>query len=281
MSKESFDNLKLTKKYGTCKDGCKIIRISRLTMSGFILFLVLLNFAFAMSNIHSVDLGTNDEPVLVFLNDGRVIRRDRKEALKDPIINKYIEEKKASRNQKSLIRNEYYKTVLPNIRDVEDLFQNGRRDYLEDSQCYQRAHIWAYEWRNMNIYSSKTWIFFTRRYIRKYNFEWWFHVAPSVHVSTDEGIKERVLDLKYASAPLKLKSWSDIFIRDGSDCPVVEKYTDQADYPESSSCFVMKSSMYYYQPFELELEEINGIEKNTWIREEVKQSYLQAFKQNL
>jgi len=281
MSKVSFDNLKLTKKYSNCKNDRKIIWISRLTMSGFIFFLLFFNFTFAMSNIHSIDLGTNDEPVLVYLNDGRVIRRERKEALKDPIINKFISPEKNSENPKSLIQNEYYKTVLPSIQDVEDLFQNGRRDYLEDSQCYQRAHIWAYEWRKKNIYSSKTWIFFTRRYIRKFNFEWWFHVAPSVHVSTHNGIKERILDLKYASAPLKLKNWTDIFIRDGSDCPIVENYTDQADYPESSSCFVMKSSMYYYQPFELELEEINGIEKSTWIREEVTQSYLQAFNQNL
>jgi hypothetical protein len=234
-----------------------------------------------MSNIHSVDFGNDNEPVLIFLKDGRVIKKEKEEAKKDPIINQLISNKEDSQYNKSFIRNDYFKTVLTNISEAEELFNKGRRDYVEDSQCYQRAQVWSYEWRKMNIYTSKTWIFFTRKYIRKYNFEWWFHVAPSVHVSTEEGIKERVLDLKYARSPLKLKDWTDIFIRDSTNCPVVDNYTDQADYPESSSCFVMKSSMYYYQPYELELEEINGIEKTVWIKDEVKRSYLQAFNQIL
>jgi hypothetical protein len=242
---------------------------------------VIIKSAIAINNIQDIDLGKKNEPVLIFLKNGHVLRKEKKLALKDPEIVRFFKLSKKQSENSHFIHIDYYKSVLPSIRDVEDLFNTGRKDFIEDSQCYQRAHVWAYEWRKKNVYPSKTWIFFTRQYIRKYNFDWWFHVAPSVHVMMSEGIKERILDIKYATTPLKLKSWTDIFIRDGSNCPVVDKYTDQADYPESSSCFVMKSSMYYYQPFELELKEVNGIEKSIWVKDEVARSYFEAFNYKL
>src|SRR5690606_5817297 len=127
-----------------------------------------------------------------------------------------------------------------------------------------------------NLYSSKAWLFFTKKYIRKYKFEWWFHVAPMVHVVIDGEVKERVMDIKYARGPIKLKTWTDIFMRDRSDCPVVQKYSDHANYPESGTCFTMKSSMYYYQPIDLEKLERHQIEKNSWNAAEVQQAFMDA-----
>jgi hypothetical protein len=90
-------------------------------------------------------------------------------------------------------------------------------------------------------------------------------------------ISERIMDMKYAKSPLKLKQWTDIFIRDKSDCPVVTRYSDYADYPESGSCFVMKSSMYYFQPMDLEDLELMEIQKIKWQRPEVEEAYREAF----
>lgn len=123
--------------------------------------------------------------------------------------------------------------------------------------------------------------FFTRKYIRKYKFEWWFHVAPMVHVVHDGEVKERIMDIKYSKGPLKLKQWTDIFMRDSAHCRVVDKYTDQANFPESGSCFVMKSSMYYYQPIDLELLEVQGQEKMRWLEPEVRHAYMDAFQVTL
>jgi hypothetical protein len=39
--------------------------------------------------------------------------------------------------------------------------------------------------------------------------------------------------------------------------------------------------MYYYQPFELELKEVNGIEKSIWVKDEVARSYFEAFNYKL
>ncbi len=180
---------------------------------------------------------------------------------------------------KSMVNDENFTpSILKDLDQARGFFYEARTDAKPESQCYNRAHVWTYEWRTKkNLYSSKAWIFFTRRFIRKYKFEWWFHVAPMVHVVHDGKVRERVMDVKYARGPLKLKQWTDIFMRDNADCPVVEKYSDQALHPESVTCFLMKSSMYYYQPVDLEQSEITGNIKSRWQESEVKHAYLEAF----
>jgi hypothetical protein len=98
-----------------------------------------------------------------------------------------------------------------------------------------------------------------------------------VDVVVEGKVKQRVLDIKYAQGPLALKEWTDIFIRSRSECPVIEKYSDYMNFPESANCYLMKSSMYYYRPIDLELMEISGIEKNQWVESEVREAYAEAF----
>ena len=255
------------------------------------------------SSVHDIDLGVGSESPLIFLTNGKVlmypsIDKSKISLLRESILKKTvfiftINKKKEivglnERHnpaqivfpQKKLFENSqlYHPSILKNLSHAKNLFNSARPTEKEESQCFNRAHIWAYEWRlKENIYSSKVWIFFTRRFIRKYKFDWWFHIAPMVHVVTDREVKERIMDMKYAKGPLKLKQWTDIFMRDNSDCPVVDKYSDQANYPESGSCFIMKSSMYYYLPLDLEQSEILGTTKSRWHKSEVGQAYLEAF----
>jgi hypothetical protein len=241
-----------------------------------IILILITHFSFANVKIEDIDIGNQNEPVLLFLTNGKVKRLDKRTAFKKKEVLQFL---KNGKQKKAFFFKEdhYYKSILENYDQVENLFHLARREYKEESQCYHRAHVWAYEWRKMGVYSTKTWLFFSKKYIREHNFQWWFHVAPSVHVKTQDGIKERILDVKYGKSPQKLKDWTNIFIRDGSDCPIVEKYTDQADFPESNSCYIIKSSMYYFQPYELELHEINNISKTHWVKEEVQISYKDGF----
>lgn len=173
-------------------------------------------------------------------------------------------------------------SILPDMSLAETYFKTARSNARNESECFNRAHAWAYEWRiKNNLYTSKVWLFFTRRYIRKYKFEWWFHVAPMVHVVDGGVVKERIMDMKYARGPAHLKRWTNIFIKDRSDCPVVEKYSDQANHPESGSCFVMKSSMYYYQPVDLERLELMNDVRNRWDQVEVRKAFKDAFNEEL
>ena len=148
----------------------------------------------------------------------------------------------------------------------------------KDSQCYNRAHVWSHEWRiKHKLYSNKVWVFFTRKYIREFSFDWWFHVSPYVHVVEDGKVRERVMDIKYSRGPVKIRQWTDIFLRNDAPCPFVERYTDHANYPEFGSCFIMKSSMYTYQPVDLEWNEAFGLQKNVYVPSEIIASYLEAF----
>lgn len=259
------------------------------------------------TQIHDIDMGQVNEEPLIFLTSGQVVTfqdgikadfTNLREAMRKktwfvitinsereiteiretnpPVSNLYKYAPPGISNE------EFTPSILKNLDHARSFFYDARTTAREESQCYNRAHIWAYEWRkNRNLYSSKAWIFFTKRYIRKYKFEWWFHVAPMVHVVVNNSVKERVMDIKYAKGPIKLKQWSDIFMRDRADCPVVEKYTDQANYPESGSCFLMKSSMYYYQPVDLEQTEITGNIKSRWLEPEVRHAYKEAFEMEL
>lgn len=257
------------------------------------------------TQIHDIDMGQVGERPLVFLSTGQVvgIPADDKSSLE---MMRTALSKKAwlvlkLNDQREIIEMKevlpppsalksfrksfqiedsapYTPSILKNLDVARAYFYDARTDHKKESQCFNRAHVWSYEWRTKNnLYSSKAWLFFTRKFIRKYNFEWWFHVAPMVHVVVDGVVKERVMDIKYARGPVKLKQWTDIFMRDNADCPVVDKYSDHANYPESGSCFVMKSSMYYYQPVDLEMNEIMGFEKTRWQEAEVKHAYLEAF----
>lgn len=271
-----------------------------------LLFCLFSTFVMAQSEvstqIHDIDMGqNNDEQPLIYLSTGQVVTypfADKSifDRLKDAIRTKawFVLTLNAQReitaikdlisppsmtSTKSMVINEpFIPSILKDLDQARGFFYEARTDAKEESQCFNRAHVWSYEWRTKrNLYSSKAWIFFTRRFIRKYKFEWWFHVAPMVHIVHEGKVRERVMDIKYARGPLKLKQWTDIFMRDNADCPVVENYSEQALHPESVSCFLMKSSMYYYQPVDLEQTEITGDLKSRWQEGEVKQAYLEAF----
>jgi hypothetical protein len=257
------------------------------------------------TQIYDIDMGQQNEVPLVFLTSGQVVsfpegKKADLDRLKEALLKKTwmlitINDKREILQLKEVATPPTYVTktlkftedapvfvpsILKDMDEARTLFYESRSEAKEESQCFNRAHVWTYEWRTKrNVYSSKVWLFFTRKYIRKNKFEWWFHVAPMVHVVHQGEVKERVMDIKYsrANGPVKLKQWTNIFMRDSAECPVVQKYTDHADYPESGSCFVMKSSMYYYQPVDLEQKDLSGFSKWRWLEPEVKHAYLDAF----
>ena len=254
-----------------------------------------------LSEIYDIDLGNQNESPIILLTSGHAVRIDShkkdllqkiKIGLRSKILfamtidkNKIIKIKTVKRPQPPQIKEKYFSENIPyrpsiikNFDEATRHFNESKNNAKPESQCFNRSHVWTYDWRiNNNLYSSKAWIFFTRKYIRKYKFEWWFHVAPMVHVAFDNTVKERIMDIKYSKGPLNLKEWSDIFMRDNTNCPVVVNYSDYTDFQESSSCFVMKSSMYYYQPLDLEELEMTTTPKTKWIQQEVQEAYREAF----
>lgn len=172
----------------------------------------------------------------------------------------------------------YQPTILPSMDTVNTIFRRMNRRWQRKSQCYNRAHVWNYEeFQKTGLKSKKVFIFYTRKYIREYNFYWWFHAIPTVLVNHEGSVVERALDPMFAKRPLPMKTWSDIFIRSKRECPVITKYSTYENNQESEHCYLHYSSMYYWQPRDLDKFERTGLEKNSFIRSEVNHAYWEAF----
>lgn len=171
-------------------------------------------------------------------------------------------------------------TILSSMEVAQKVFKEARYKNIV-SQCFNRAHVWAYEWKKKrDLNSGKMFVFFTRKYIRENNFHWWFHVAPFVHVAVGENIKERVLDMKFMNGPKTVGDWVKGLLKKDVQCVTVNKYSDYANYPESNDCYLMRASMYYYWPLDLENEELYGTKKQSWSKAELSIAYDEAFNLN-
>lgn len=253
--------------------------------------------------IENIDRGRKaNEPDLVYLSDGRIgVLSDSKsnESLiakeanrRDIPVNVSLDKKHKiirlelaegkdvfSENEKDFSSySDYTPTVLPNLASVDSIFKRMNRRWQRNSQCYNRAHVWNYEeFQRTGLLSKKVFIFYTRRYIREYRFYWWFHAIPTVLAQHEGTLVERYLDPMFARTPLTQKGWTDIFIRSRRSCPVITKYSQYRDNQEAEHCYLHFSSMYYWQPRDLDNYERTGFEKKSFIRSEVNHAYWEAF----
>ena len=249
-------------------------------------------------SIESIDHGKRGEPHLIMMSDGRVgfldssdkkslgdieLIKSSREIVQIELSDKHrvlsmrsIEHKKQFPSQTLGLfeQNVSYKPTLITLTKAGTAFGFMRRDYQNDSQCYNRAHIWAYEeFQRTALRSMKVFMFFTRRYIRNYNYHWWFHVTPAV--LTSYGL--RTLDRRYTTILHSLKSWSDRFVRSKRACPVVAMYKDYSLNQETEDCYHISVSMYFWQPRDIEYRDNNGYVKTSFIPWEINHSYWEAF----
>lgn len=263
----------------------------------FTLFFLLTASVFAdVLRIEHIDPGLNSsEPDHIYFSDGRIgIVSEEKMAISleeglyvDVTLDNNHKIKKIERAQPPKLRGaspstegekDYNPTVLKDLEAVNSVFRNMNRGWQRDSQCYNRAHVWNYEeFLRTGLLSKKVFIFYTRRYIRDYNFYWWFHAIPTVLAHHQGAVVERYLDPMFAKSPLTRKAWTDIFIRSRRDCPVITRYSDYQNNQESEHCYLHFSSMYYWQPRDLDNFERTGFEKKNFIRSEVNHAYWEAF----
>jgi hypothetical protein len=264
------------------------------------LLVLILSISFSFSTfashietqIYDIDEGTAKEETLLFLTSGHVIRVKKQKVKRHQWLRISLNDQNKIESftvipptkpiqkissKTFLGQTPYVPTVIENL-DLANTYFHEAQFVEKESQCYNRAHIWSYEWFIKNaINSNKTWLFFTRRYIRKFKFDWWFHVSPSIRVLENGIEKEKIMDVKYARGPIDLKSWTDIFMKDDANCPMVNTYSEYANFPESGSCYTLRTSMYYYQPIDIESKEIWETTKQDWYEGEIKQAYLEAF----
>lgn len=171
--------------------------------------------------------------------------------------------------------NGYAFTQFESTAQVNGMFNTMTKRTRSKSQCYNRAHIWIYElhqrFNSPNF--GKMWIFFTRRYIKEYRYKWWFHIAPFTYAKDND--KELVLDRSYFKGAADYQTWTNFFMKNNAQCKFVEYYSQYNENQQSEYCYLIKSSMYYYQPYQIE-----NLEKGEEERTQFKSSELVQARRN-
>ncbi len=170
-------------------------------------------------------------------------------------------------------------TVLPSPEAAHELNMSLDRATKWRSQCYNRAHGWAFDmWNRRRVVTGKMFIFFSARYIRDYKYDWWFHVAPYVYVDVNGQKVEYILDREYMQVPRTRRGWTDYFMYNDAECREVSVYSHYRQNQNSAWCFLMPKSMYFRQPLDIRAEEETGAVKTQFNYGEVRASRRQAFK---
>jgi hypothetical protein len=275
----------------------------------YIILLVTLALSFNLfaetikDQIHSLDIGKNGQDHLVKLNTGRVafidyyektLLREIEASLKR---NDWLEltlGKKSTLEEFKIIPSESIERPLtgepPKFQDpyspsvvtpttATSIFNKMRQRWTSKGQCFNRAHIWTYEeHKRSKLNLNKVFLFFTSKYIRNYRFGWWFHVTPMVYVGGTKNINMRMLDRKYTSGTRTSKTWTDIFIKSKTTCPIISKYSYYRDNQRTRDCYLLPTSMYYLVPSDIDRREYDGTERTSYDELDVEYAYWDAFK---
>lgn len=167
-------------------------------------------------------------------------------------------------------------TELKSLEQATEIFDNMLNDGDKNrSQCFKRAHMWAFDmWSKLGVTSQKIFMFYTARYQIVDEFDWWFHVAPMV---TAGGV-DYVMDGTFMKKPVTVKEWTDYFLRTSKiNCPAITKYGQYEDHQWTKLCYTMKTPMYYFRPLDIEMRDKKGVLRNHWELPEL-QDARRAFK---
>lgn len=253
------------------------------------------------STIHSIDFGKAQEFHLIRFDNGRVTfinPQDKKlvaalasTAEREGLISVKVDDENslvAVQNVEAAAENgtesgtwtdnpePYQPAVVKNTNAALKIFNQMRKDYTKNGECYNRAHVWTYEeHQRSGLNLMKIFMFFTERYIRKYKFHWWFHVTPMIYVASFKS--PRTLDRRYTSGPRQTKTWSNVFVKGQRTCKRVDKFDDFWLNQQSQDCYHIHASMYYVIPRDLEKRDLTGKEKTGFSEKEIKRAYRNGF----
>lgn len=270
----------------------------------FALFSILAHARTLDSRVVSIDAGENETWALVFAEaEGRVLRVDSRQSDLIEAISAAAQsgtELRFDIGERGIVHgvmqlaqlkslpeeispltsnSDFVPTVFASLSEAQTAFNSMSRMYKNKSQCFNRAHVWSYElWKHHSVSTGKVFIFFTRQYIRKFDFEWWFHVAPYTWVNEAGATTEYVLDRRYSAGPRDMRTWTNIFMKNDAFCPEVQKYSQYRQNQGAQWCYLIKANMFYRSPLDLELLERNGRQELGWNNAEIRTARREAFK---
>jgi len=164
----------------------------------------------------------------------------------------------------------FYLSEYDNDNALYQTFRRQNNNIIQDSQCYDRAHYWSYEWHRQKLASGKMFLFFTESYIRRYNYKWWFHVAPTFQVNPGS---VRIMDPTFSNIPLSIQNWTNMFVKPQAKCPSINHYNEYFNNQNTRDCYIRHTSMYYYHPHTVRDRDLTGRPVNRWNMNEVRSAY--------
>ena len=171
----------------------------------------------------------------------------------------------------------YRPSILANYSVAQDVMKSFNLNIIDGAQCYDKAHRWVYEEKkNYDTNLLKMFLFFSDSYIERYNYQWWFHTAPLAQVRMNNETTERVMDPTFSQYPLKVKLWTDIFMKNKAECLQITKYSQYVN-DRKYDCYVHRATMYFWQPKDLDSFEQTGEQKTSFIPWEIDWAYEHGF----
>jgi hypothetical protein len=276
----------------------------RTLLAVFLLFSFTLNAKTLKGKIESVDQGFEEKPHLIFVDTGVVLFLD---TTKDNLFKSILESKKTNKmiqfevdqNQNLLstmtIRDvrpsvemnytshfdvPYYPTIVEDVTAAFNIMQKMRSDYRDDQgQCYNMAHVWAYEeFKRSDLHSMKLFMFFTTKYVREYRYTWWFHATPLVYVDEITKVAKMTLDRRYTVQPLYIKDWTDNFIKSKRECKLVKKLAQVNRDAKVEDCYLIETDMHILHTRDIRSRDLGQTLKEGFIKTEVEYARTEAFK---
>jgi hypothetical protein len=132
-------------------------------------------------------------------------------------------------------------------QELRDTFASLWSDFKfwDSSHCYQRAHVIAYQMKQMGIDSNKVFCFRGDQLEDRLN--WWYHVAPMVYYQGAPVVMDRGL----VKGATHLSDWLEA-LSHGKTCREIKDMNEYEKYKPTEFCLYIVVSMYYYTPLTLE-----------------------------
>lgn len=161
--------------------------------------------------------------------------------------------------------------------EAQELFQKFNADDAkmeQDSECFDRANLWAHLAERNGVTTDKAFVFFTYKFEMQHivrsrrvlffggnAFTWWFHVAPTVNVNGEVW----ALDATFTDRAMPLQEWLKSLQKNPEECvEMTDRQTYVADRNRrgaeiQESCYYTNVSKYIYNPFAIGLNEVRGV----------------------
>lgn len=170
----------------------------------------------------------------------------------------------------------YEPSNVSSLEVANEMFSKLKDRSKSFTQCFNRAHIWARQMhKDFGVKSQKILIYYTKKFRAEVDGKWWFHIAPMISVNEEK----YVMDREFTNAPTTDVAWEAIFTHKMKvkgvgpadyRCAQIKNISEYYADANPAYCNIQHTSMYYWEPNDMENLDSKGIQKTQWINWELR-----------